>query len=749
METHLSIEIWAEVKGGTGFNRIVATIPNSFVLAASRREVWVFVAYVSDKILVVQGPPIVYGKLQHIVATYDAEKAVLYVNGHLVGSTHLREESADNKINEELGDMAGFFFDKDTCDNHKPSVGSAKRKNLLSVGAAPKSLGKLHGSNFFNGNLAHFSIYSHCLTADDVRRHVRASQQINLIESARLSSQAKAKFEQAIDIAPSNERFIKEYCAHLCCSIGNDVDFQTSDAFHGIKNAIYRLDKINHLDGLVQLLRVLPSKSSYSEMVCGLYNSIISRNPCFFSQTKYMSLSELANIPFKFSLHNTNNSDKIAVAASIFRVVLSDRTLSSVYSSDLHWIPHIENDAVVVSLVCQAFQGNPDAIDLTVLDDCSTANDCDLIILGKSCLQVRSFKISACKNISNEAIGFALGKWSVYLQKLSLSKLPISGATFSSLQCCPNMMVLRLESCDQVDDQVLLTIIQTCPKLKEVNVDRCFLVSDTFLRSAGEYLVLLEILSVSWCSISDVGLKDFCKSSVSSRLKYLDISNCGNLSSDGVMKIAACTELSHISLNGLGDCNDSCIGEILASCHKIETINLKNTNPTNQCFKDLCLPALKNINISGCFNLSDLSWLQNSNCLECLTACGVNLLTSEIVKNSVVKMTCLKYINFASCHLFTDRLITDALSSNSALQTSLAEINLSGCIRITDAGVLYLTENFRNIVSLSLEGCRRITDKSTKHIADNLMMLEKLNLNGCKGISESKLKAMEELFGRN
>lgn len=193
-------------------------------------------------------------------------------------------------------------------------------------------------------------------------------------------------------------------------------------------------------------------------------------------------------------------------------------------------------------------------------------------------------------------------------------------------------------------------------------------------------------------------------------------------------------------------CNDSSVGSILRSCKNVGTMNLENTNLTNQCFDGLSLPVLKNVNISGCFNISDLSWLRKSNKLERLTSCGVNLLTSEGVNNCLVNMKCLKSINFASCHLFTDRLLTNALSFNSSLKISLVEIDLSGCIRLTDAGVKNLTENFRNIVSLSMARCRRITDNSTNYITNNLFMLKTLNLKGCKGISKSALKRLLELL---
>ena len=542
METNLSVEIWVEVNGSTGCNRIAATLANNFVLAASRREVWIFVAHVLGKVLLVLGPPITYGKLQHIIGTYDDEKVSLYVDGYLAGIAYLREECVDKRIKEEMGDMAGCFFGEDRCDDNSNLNYYGTGQKILSVGGASRTR-KAKGSSFFNGNLAHFSVYAQCLHADAIRRHFCTSQQIHRTESARLSSEAKSMFERAIDIAPSDEKFIKGYCDHLCCSIENDDKLQSDDAFQRARKAISYLEGINHLDGLAQLLRVLPSKKTYADMVCGLYNFIVLRNPSFFYRTPYLPLSELAMIPFRFSLVNTNDTAKIGVAAGIFRHVLGDRNISSVYGSDLHWIPHIENDAVVVSLVSEVFYGKLDSIDLTLFDNCSTLNDCDLVILGKSCAKVRSFTASDCKNISNEALGFALGKWSLYLQNLALSKLSISGATFSSLQCCPNMMVLRLEACDHVDNQVLLSIIQSCPKLKEVYVNRCPLVSDAFLCSAGKSLAFLESLSVSWSSISDFGLKSFCESSASSRLKYLDISHCDNLSDDGVKEIAACTKL--------------------------------------------------------------------------------------------------------------------------------------------------------------------------------------------------------------
>ena len=131
------------------------------------------------------------------------------------------------------------------------------------------------------------------------------------------------------------------------------------------------------------------------------------------------------------------------------------------------------------------------------------------------------------------------------------------------------------------------------------------------------------------------------------------------------------------------------------------------------------ISSLKSLNLSGCFNLSDLN-IENTFCRD---------------------LKSLKTLDLSFCKDITDQ----SLYRISHFSKNLESIDLAGCSRITDYGLAFLANELKNLKDLNLRSCRQISDKGLQYLCNGSdSKLESLSLQDCQKLTDDSLRAIAE-----
>ena len=93
-------------------------------------------------------------------------------------------------------------------------------------------------------------------------------------------------------------------------------------------------------------------------------------------------------------------------------------------------------------------------------------------------------------------------------------------------------------------------------------------------------------------------------------------------------------------------------------------------------------------------------------------------------------------VNLSGCPKLTDEGVIKVVK----IFPNLTSVNLSGCYLITNASVIKVAENCTGITLLDLSWCRNITIKSVIKLAQCCLQLSKLILSGCSGVEDREVR---------
>uniref|UniRef100_A0A1B0FKA9 Uncharacterized protein n=1 Tax=Glossina morsitans morsitans TaxID=37546 RepID=A0A1B0FKA9_GLOMM len=204
---------------------------------------------------------------------------------------------------------------------------------------------------------------------------------------------------------------------------------------------------------------------------------------------------------------------------------------------------------------------------------------------------------------------------------------------------------------------------------------------------------------------------------------------------------------------------------------KVQILSLRRS------LKDLVLsvPALNSLNLSGCFNVTDVNLghafsvdLPNLKILD-LSLCKQitdtslgriaqhlkNLQTLDLggccnITNTGLLLIAwglkkLKHLNLRSCCI-SDQGIGHLAGLNKATAEGNLELEFLGlqdCNRLSDEALGHIAQGLTSLKSINLSFCLSITDSGLKHLA-RMPKLEQLNLNSCDNISDIGMAYLTE-----
>jgi len=228
----------------------------------------------------------------------------------------------------------------------------------------------------------------------------------------------------------------------------------------------------------------------------------------------------------------------------------------------------------------------------------------------------------------------------------------------------------------------------------------------------SEFALQLRQLSLCECKkITDSGLKTISRCCPS--LQSLDLTRCRSITALGLQElIRSCTFLT-----------DLCLCECPALCDKTVPTVFRYNNPSHiRCLSirrcdihDYGLSTLA----SYCPTLQKL----DIRCCGLITAAGFNALIQRVPS-----------INVLSCGrcIGTDDLALKYIGQG--FGTTLVDLNLAMCWRVSSRGVAELVRNCRQLRSLNLNSCTNVDDSALKAISRNPYLQRSLvgvSLNEC------------------
>ena len=200
---------------------------------------------------------------------------------------------------------------------------------------------------------------------------------------------------------------------------------------------------------------------------------------------------------------------------------------------------------------------------------------------------------------------------------------------------------------------------------------------------------------------------------------------------NSIAKLAALRELRQLDLSGCRQLTDI---DPLRNLTALASLNLSSCEQLTDIAPLRNLTALASLNLAGCWQLTDINPLRHLPAVASLNLFGCRQLTDIVPLRN---LTALASLNLSWCEQLTD---IDPLRN----LTTLASLYLSGCQQLTDIDPL---RNLTALTSLDLAWCRNL---KRVECLPHLSALRRLDLVQCTGISSFEvltplLPQLEEL----
>ena len=342
------------------------------------------------------------------------------------------------------------------------------------------------------------------------------------------------------------------------------------------------------------------------------------------------------------------------------------------------------------------------------------------ILVSTTCKYLRKLNLSYCSSLSSTDLIAIVSNCSTTLELLDLEgcyKLDDSALKFISIHCS-NLSYLNLSNCSNISNTGVMYILSSISSLTDLYLCNCDQLTDDSLNS--NIVCSLQTLDLSGCNqFTDNSLNSILKNSCSQSLSTFKF--IGKNISESVL-ISLIQTSSSISTLEISQCSN--LSDLVVSKLPSYLVNLKT----------LSLPYCKNISDSSICNLP----LYNTQYLN-LEKC--NLLSSKSLFYIASHYIQLQSINLSQC----ENIVTeDALVLLGSKCRDLRNINLSGCIKVTDKAICNLAQNCLYLKELNLSNCTKITDKSLYEISLHSSNLSDINISSCEGITDEGLSKLAD-----
>ncbi|XP_042324603.1 dynein regulatory complex subunit 6 isoform X2 [Sceloporus undulatus] len=331
-----------------------------------------------------------------------------------------------------------------------------------------------------------------------------------------------------------------------------------------------------------------------------------------------------------------------------------------------------------------------------------------------------NINFSAVKDIVKDNIaGNILLKWTTNVVHLNLRGCStLQWLTFKSIGRCINLQELNVSECQGLNDELMRLVSEGCPALLYLNLSHTDITNGT-LRLLPRGFPNLQYLSLAYCrKFTDKGLQYLGSGRGCHKLSYLDISGCLQITVEGFRNIGnSCSGIQYLTINEMPTLTDRCVQALTEKCKQIVSVEF-NESPhvSDTGFKALAECKLVKMRIEGSNRVTDQGF--------------------RVVSKF---WSTMKHICVADC-----QKITDVALKLIAPLDRIIVLNLSHCIRISDAGIKSFVDGSSGsrIRELILSNCSYVTDSAVLKIAQRCPNLIYLNLSHCRAVTDAGIETL-------
>lgn len=367
------------------------------------------------------------------------------------------------------------------------------------------------------------------------------------------------------------------------------------------------------------------------------------------------------------------------------------------------------------------------------LEGLTSLSDEGLMPVAEKCVNLQTVNVSKCPNISHVTL-VPIARRNPQLNSLSMAGTSVDDEAMSLIcaamqdsGCGKSMTALDISNCRDLTDLGVSCVAEVCSALTRLSMSGLCRVSDVGVRSVCANCWHLEYLNVEdvfllkdnafWFSATFDGRRAANENMLVS-LQTLVLSDCSNLTDHGIEGLAErCRKLDTLVLQGCDKLTD-------AALRYLADPNICTASSTAMC------DAIRTLNLSFCTGITGpgvQTLLSACACLEELNLSGLaTIVTDSFVLAFTKCCPTLQKLVLQKCLLLTDAALC-AMADNLWLEL----LDVTGCTKLTDAGVEVLSEACSGLRSVTLRRAKRLTDKALFALMRNCKGLLRVDLQEC------------------
>lgn len=320
---------------------------------------------------------------------------------------------------------------------------------------------------------------------------------------------------------------------------------------------------------------------------------------------------------------------------------------------------------------------------------------------------------------------------------LDFSSQPISKEDFLFLIAkCPNLNVINLAGCQQIDDECIEQLSQHCQHLDSINLANCTQITFKAISQITSRYPFLKAIDLS-------GYKNATNDNISiltqncTQLESIHLRNCPVTNAFLTSLLENGSKLRHLALGQCCIQHDSIV-TISQKCPALESIDLSNCqmirDESVSILTQNCL-SLKQINLSNCQTITDQaisSLIENCHNLEEIALMSNLQINSQAIVNLIKKFkSTLKLINLNDCNINDQTILEIATGCQ-----NLESVHISLC-NISIQTLFTLIEKNPKIRMLDISWNNKMTSQIIAAIIQKCLRLECIQLSFCNLSNQS------------